>query len=504
MIVVCSQQMNRGLNKLGMNDAVLLGVSIFLCVHSAFSAERNPEQIDGKVWPHFEAAVTNLNQGASRLQIAEQFERINKDFPGSRYEKQAAEYARILRMMALEDEAFKMPADIAAVSPAEQAKIALFRLRDRNATQMSEPGHCYIPSSSGFSFYGHNTKISDLYPPEPLLDLGFAAVPILIAALDDERLTRSYGLQRSWTPYRHVLRIGDGAIQMLEMIAGESFYRPTTTSSYLQSEKPELRAAVRERVEAWWTKSQAVGEVAFLRSKAAEAKAYTEKTGHATYQMNQARFLYRLTRLDGPKAVPDIRTMPSGSLKGFRSYYYRLLLLAGGEDAEKEVSDAANPDSDKFECGAALALLHTKQLNEADYRDILYQGALNVCRRTKSGQIPVHLFLLADTKDPRSMLLLSGIGRVNNRYDYFSLEVTGNVELDKKMASQIMVALHGTNQLQSVCHNLNQVLGRPLGKPEQTIFAPGWNETKESETKEILFRICAERGIKPATSLPWE
>ncbi len=461
------------------------------------AAERQRDDRDWKIWPHFLAAVTNLNQGATRLHVAKQFEQLNEEFPGSFYEAQAAEYARILRRMADEDAAFVQPTNIAALSTSEQARIALFRIRDRNALQWSDSGHCQIFGGlRNMTFYGYSMAQTNVHQRDAILDLGFNAVPVLIGALDDDRLTRSVGWSRRFAPARYVLRIGDGAIQALEIIAGESFYRPTTTSSYLLSEKPELQATVKKRVAEWWKKSEPMGEPAWLREKIKEARAYTKSTGYAGPVQDEERFLYRLVSLEGSKALQDIHDWQDNHGTGYRGSYYRLLLMASGVD---EVMAAADPASDKFECGAALALLHTGRTTEQEYKATLYRGTLNVCRRTDPGPIPLNVHLLSDAKDPRCMLLLSGMVRRNRNstYNSISLEAVGDAVLDKRMASQLLVAIAGTNQITSVCYNLNQVLGQPLGKPEWKVF-------EQAETKEKLVAICDERGIKPATLFPWD
>ncbi len=43
------------------------------------AANRELTEADRKVWPLFEAAVTNLNQGEPRRQVADQFDRITRD-----------------------------------------------------------------------------------------------------------------------------------------------------------------------------------------------------------------------------------------------------------------------------------------------------------------------------------------------------------------------------------------------------------------------------------------
>jgi hypothetical protein len=84
-----------------------------------------------------------------------------------------------------------------------------------------------------------------------LIDLGYAAVPALIAALDDESFTRSVPPSIHMTV--RVWRVNDVAIEILEHLAGRRLRR---IENYARS--PE---GTRLQVEAWWNEVRDTGLV---------------------------------------------------------------------------------------------------------------------------------------------------------------------------------------------------------------------------------------------------
>jgi hypothetical protein len=81
--------------------------------------------------------------------------------------------------------------------------------------------------------------------------IGDAAIPTLVALLEDRRPIRSVGYWRSFSPSRTVLRYQDAAAQILNEILPQPFYDRSTTGSYLSNEKPERRAKVIESIRKW-------------------------------------------------------------------------------------------------------------------------------------------------------------------------------------------------------------------------------------------------------------
>jgi len=84
-----------------------------------------------------------------------------------------------------------------------------------------------------------------------------AAVPAPIKALGNENYSRSVGYWRNFRFSHTVLTVGDCALQTLQRIAGEQFYEPHTTSSYMS--RDDKVKATREAVEKWWAKAKKKG-----------------------------------------------------------------------------------------------------------------------------------------------------------------------------------------------------------------------------------------------------
>ena len=190
----------------------------------------------------------------TRPQLLEAFERVARNYPGTEYADRARETADTLRRMVAEDAAHaaKPAGPLESLPPDERVALLVFRLRDQHGRQISQPGACNI-------FF--DDEVADNNPPSPaaqLAALGTAAVPGLIAALDDKTLSRSVGFWRDFTFSHYVLTVGDCAEQILDRISGRQFFRGHTTSSYMG--KDEQTQEVKKAVEAWWKTVQTKGE----------------------------------------------------------------------------------------------------------------------------------------------------------------------------------------------------------------------------------------------------
>ena len=186
-----------------------------------------------------------------RRELLGVFRDFVRHYPQSPHMGRAKETVRILEQMVQEDEQHPALSDEALEKlPVEdQAKELIFRLRDQNGHQFSQPGACDI-----FDFYrpGGDTAA------HRLVKIGYPAAPQLIEALGDERFSRSVGCHRNFYFSHHVLTIGDCAQQILNRIAARSFYTRRSTSSYMSRDN-EI-AAARKDAEDWWQEFQAKGE----------------------------------------------------------------------------------------------------------------------------------------------------------------------------------------------------------------------------------------------------
>ncbi|MGA3267428.1 MAG: hypothetical protein ABSE16_11465 [Verrucomicrobiota bacterium] len=193
----------------------------------------------------------------SRPQLLAMFNSIVTNYPDSEYHERAVQTAEMLRKMIAKDEAH---AKIAITNldqlPVEQrVQELIFRLRDQNGHQWSQPGFCDI-------FRNDLRRNNTNTPAHQLVRLGYAAVPQLITALDDPTLTRSVGYWRDFTFSHTVLTVGDCAADILQRITGKSFFVPTSTFSYMS--KDQKAAETRKAAEAWWAEFQQKGEKQML------------------------------------------------------------------------------------------------------------------------------------------------------------------------------------------------------------------------------------------------
>ena len=198
------------------------------------------------------------NVTVPRPQLLAEFERIAKNYPDAEYADRARQTADELRRMVAEDAAHaaKTVESLDSLPPEERTAELIFRLRDQHGEQLSQPGSCNIfTEEETGEMLG---KRNELTPAKQLVALGYAAVPPLIAALDDKAFSRSVGYWRNFTYSHYVLTVGDCAEQILDRIAGKQFFHGTTTSSYMG--KDEQTKAVKAAVEAWWKTAQGKGE----------------------------------------------------------------------------------------------------------------------------------------------------------------------------------------------------------------------------------------------------
>ena len=135
-------------------------------------------------------------------------------------------------------------------------------------------------------------------PAALLVDLGHDAVPALIAALPDRRWTRTVGYWRRFMFSHYVLTVGDAAREILERIAGRSFWKLTYTAASMA--KDGQAAEVQHEVEAWWKEVVEKGEQGQL------VDALVHGGGQASSALRSLLAKY-------PAVVPDavVRAMPA-------------------------------------------------------------------------------------------------------------------------------------------------------------------------------------------------
>jgi hypothetical protein len=190
----------------------------------------------------------------SRAELVSVFGKLAKNFPRNGLDNTV----RILQRMTVEDAAHQ-PKSIGQMSESGQIEEWIFRLRDQPGWTFSTKSSCEIFSHAWLLH--PPDKVPLKYPADHLRHFGFAAVPQLIDALDDDRFCRAIEEgRRSYRPQK-VLTIGDCARQILEAIAHRNFRADLSTGKKsIAEENRETGKMIRD----WWTEVQSKGEAAVL------------------------------------------------------------------------------------------------------------------------------------------------------------------------------------------------------------------------------------------------
>lgn len=198
-------------------------------------------------WQNFFRGTQMLEEGKARTEVLLHWEGGIKSYAASRFTNQLTEYVRELKAQVEEDKilAANAVADFEKLPENERIDYLIARFPDVHGQQSSQPGKCSTIGFGGLANGG--TSFSDA-----IVKIGRPAVPALIEHLTDTRLTRSIGYWRNFAPSRTVLRVQDVAIECICHILDVPFYQSTSTSSYMSTEKPELRKKVIDDVKAWW------------------------------------------------------------------------------------------------------------------------------------------------------------------------------------------------------------------------------------------------------------
>lgn len=453
---------------------------------------------DDLAWRQFEPAVLDLNDGTPRAGLATRFRRIAAEFPGGRYEQQASDYATKLQQMAAEDAAPRKP--LARLPPAERVQELVFRLRECNAVQHTQPGECWIPSSFQ-PVENEQANAADL-----LIAEGFDAVPALIEALEDTRLTRSYGFYRNFAPWRYVLEVRDAAIQTLVVIADDRLnsrlYSRNSTSGYFSNDKPEARAAAIRRIRDWWAEAQAMGEAEWLRARLSTAK------------QSRATLLRRLVVVEKHKALPEVRKWLAEE-KYNRTYAYQLLLRAGGADAIAEVKALADPTSQQFDFEALCGLHRERLITPAEYKAALRNGTEAIAKRESAKLPPQMLTALTETGDRQCTLVVAERlrgGKSNfDQATQWALSKVNDPKIGAEVAGYLLPFFddaetaknsgwrqyyNGERDIYRVKDQAAFMVNRLLDSPMAN-FADLTPPERDAEI-DTLRKICSERGIQPA------
>jgi hypothetical protein len=214
-----------------------------------------PQFVADRIASQFRShAVGEAHRGAPRSALLVQWEAIAR-IPYHEHRDEAKRMVEGYKALIAEDAAWKEPPaeTLGRMTTEQQVAYWLHHLRDADAGQTSSPGECDVLRT-------YSRRNADKpNPAAELQKLGIAAVPQLIAHLDDVRPTRCEGFWRWYWPDSYcLLCYGDCCQQIFESVTGHSIYDRRDTNGYpiKDGKAKECRA----RAEQWWRDYQRKGE----------------------------------------------------------------------------------------------------------------------------------------------------------------------------------------------------------------------------------------------------
>lgn len=193
-------------------------------------------------------AISCGHRGTPRKELKEQWETIAA-LPYHEHQGEAKRMAAHYQNLLKEDARWIEPDPEAFAKFTSEQKVAywIYHLRDLDIGQQFFPGHCHVAGPLAGSRNGKKPN-----PAAELEKLGMAAVPQLIAHLDDARPTRCKAAWRYYWPEGHyLLRYGDCCQQIFESITGEKITEPGRYPI-----RDGIAKECKENAESWWREYQ--------------------------------------------------------------------------------------------------------------------------------------------------------------------------------------------------------------------------------------------------------
>lgn len=210
-----------------------------------------------------------------RPELLARLRRVSERFSHAQCLDDVKNLSNELERMIAEDSAHpaRTEDEIAKLSPAEQVKEWLFRLRDQNGRQFMSPGEADVFFTERFGLTGEDQSSA----AHRLLQLADIAVPALISTLNDSRPTRTVGIMRGRASGRDITTIGKAALQILDRIADRSFEQ----NCQIDGDTPQAVKAekINHVVQTWWSNRQSKGMVAELSDVTALGVVNSVRTG---------------------------------------------------------------------------------------------------------------------------------------------------------------------------------------------------------------------------------
>lgn len=220
-----------------------------------------PDEQTGKVEPQMlrdalqrqigDAAIIKAEAEFSDLSLSwadllKAYENFHTRYPASPRVAYGREAADLLRKM-IAEAVERRPKPLEQMSPAEQVAENIYQLRNLG-------GVMWIMYNRYPAMASTRDGKEVITPIHRLVDLGDAAVPQLIEALDDKRFTRSMVQRFKGWQEPKVMRVGEVAQKILEHLSGQNFYPHKTDAGKL------VNGTTRQQAEAWWAEVQSKGE----------------------------------------------------------------------------------------------------------------------------------------------------------------------------------------------------------------------------------------------------
>jgi hypothetical protein len=196
-------------------------------------------------------AIFSAHHGAPRKELEERWQKVAA-IPHHQYRDEAKAMVRHYRSLLDEDARWVEPSaeDFEKLTTEKKVAYWLYHLRDLDIGQMIDPGHCHVLRDYNRGRGGRGKQEPNA--AKELEKLGLAAVPELIAHLDDARPTRCKGHWRWYWPEGHyLLRYGDCCQQIFESITGETILKGGRYPIQDGAGKE-----CKEKAEKWWQEYQ--------------------------------------------------------------------------------------------------------------------------------------------------------------------------------------------------------------------------------------------------------
>ncbi len=195
------------------------------------------------------SAVSSGHYGDPRGELLTQWQRVLA-MPDHSFQKEAELMVEGYQQLLTEDGQWiePTPEERARFTTKEQLAYWMYKLRDHDAGQWSDPGMCNV-------FIEGRGEDDAPNPAQKIRELGMVAIPALIQHMEDIRPTRCKGHWRSYSSDgQYLLRYGDCCQQIFEAITKHKIYRRRTTTGYPTYDGSA--ADCKAKAQAWWDEYQ--------------------------------------------------------------------------------------------------------------------------------------------------------------------------------------------------------------------------------------------------------